>query len=75
MLCGDMNWNEEEDGEVPLQPGWGDAWTDLHPHEVKGSTIILYCGRWPSLVPCITVYRIVACCVVSCFIILYYIVL
>ena len=26
VFIGDMNWDEATDGQVPLPPGWADAW-------------------------------------------------
>ncbi|KAF9624432.1 hypothetical protein IFM89_011440 [Coptis chinensis] len=37
IFCGDMNWNEVEDGEFPLPDGWVDAWTELKGEE-EGNT-------------------------------------
>ncbi|CAI5458145.1 unnamed protein product [Closterium sp. Yama58-4] len=33
VFCGDMNWNDKRDGDVPLPAGWVDAWLQLHPRE------------------------------------------
>ncbi|KAA8520093.1 hypothetical protein F0562_014349 [Nyssa sinensis] len=33
IFCGDMNWDDELDGEFPLFPGWVDAWTELRAGE------------------------------------------
>ena len=30
IFCGDMNWEDELDGEFPLPDGWIDAWTKLN---------------------------------------------
>ncbi|KAL5723270.1 hypothetical protein ACHQM5_006687 [Ranunculus cassubicifolius] len=37
IFCGDMNWDENKDGEFPLPVGWVDAWSELRPDE-KGFT-------------------------------------
>ncbi|GKC98116.1 endonuclease/exonuclease/phosphatase family protein, partial [Tanacetum coccineum] len=34
IFCGDMNWEDELDGEFPLPDGWIDAWTELNPTDV-----------------------------------------
>ncbi|PWA65501.1 endonuclease/exonuclease/phosphatase family protein [Artemisia annua] len=34
IFCGDMNWEDELDGEFPLPDGWIDAWTKLNPTDV-----------------------------------------
>ncbi|GJP55120.1 hypothetical protein CLOM_g14107 [Closterium sp. NIES-68] len=33
VFCGDMNWNDKRDGDVPMREGWVDAWMQLHPNE------------------------------------------
>ncbi|CAI5537341.1 unnamed protein product [Closterium sp. Naga37s-1] len=33
VFCGDMNWNDKRDGDVPMPQGWVDAWVQLHPRE------------------------------------------
>ncbi|CAI7890602.1 unnamed protein product, partial [Closterium sp. NIES-53] len=38
VFCGDMNWNDKRDGDVPMPQGWVDAWQQLHPHEQEGFT-------------------------------------
>ncbi|WOH09167.1 hypothetical protein DCAR_0728622 [Daucus carota subsp. sativus] len=34
IFCGDMNWDDKLDGQVPLPDGWLDAWTELRPGEI-----------------------------------------
>lgn len=34
IFCGDMNWDDKLDGQVPLPDGWVDAWTELRPGEL-----------------------------------------
>ncbi|KAI3823864.1 hypothetical protein L1987_05309 [Smallanthus sonchifolius] len=34
IFCGDMNWDDNLDGEFPLADGWIDAWTELNPKEI-----------------------------------------
>ncbi|KAK1379003.1 Tyrosyl-DNA phosphodiesterase 2 [Heracleum sosnowskyi] len=34
IFCGDMNWDDKLDGQVPLPDGWNDAWTELRPGEL-----------------------------------------
>ncbi|KAL4527298.1 hypothetical protein Ndes2526B_g09000 [Nannochloris sp. 'desiccata'] len=34
LYIGDMNWNEKNDGEAPLPPGWVDAWAEMHPDDL-----------------------------------------
>ncbi|CAI5524568.1 unnamed protein product [Closterium sp. Naga37s-1] len=38
VFCGDMNWNDKRDGDVPMPQGWVDAWQHLHPREQEGFT-------------------------------------
>ncbi|KAL2628297.1 hypothetical protein AAZV13_07G224100 [Glycine max] len=33
VFGGDMNWNDNLDGQYPLQDGWVDAWSQLRPNE------------------------------------------
>ncbi|CAL5409492.1 unnamed protein product [Camellia sinensis] len=33
IFCGDMNWDDELDGQFPLLNGWVDAWVQLRPGE------------------------------------------
>ncbi|KAL5182392.1 Tyrosyl-DNA phosphodiesterase 2 [Glycine soja] len=33
VFGGDMNWNDQQDGQYPLQDGWVDAWSQLRPNE------------------------------------------
>ncbi|KAL6992801.1 hypothetical protein U1Q18_010916 [Sarracenia purpurea var. burkii] len=33
IFCGDMNWDDELDGQFPLLDGWVDAWAQLRPGE------------------------------------------
>ena len=34
IFCGDMNWDDKLDGQVPLPDGWIDAWTEHRPGEL-----------------------------------------
>ncbi|KAL8104023.1 hypothetical protein AgCh_028301 [Apium graveolens] len=34
IFCGDMNWDDKLDGQVPLPDGWTDAWTETRPGEL-----------------------------------------
>ncbi|XP_074382550.1 uncharacterized protein LOC141724336 isoform X2 [Apium graveolens] len=34
IFCGDMNWDDKLDGQVPVPDGWVDAWTELKPGEL-----------------------------------------
>ncbi|XP_062013532.1 uncharacterized protein LOC133729920 isoform X1 [Rosa rugosa] len=33
IFCGDMNWDDKLDGQVPLPDNWIDAWVELRPGE------------------------------------------
>ncbi|KAF9590290.1 hypothetical protein IFM89_032298 [Coptis chinensis] len=33
VFCGDMNWDDKLDGNVPFPDGWVDAWAKLRPRE------------------------------------------
>lgn len=33
IFCGDMNWDDKLDGQVPLPDKWIDAWAELRPGE------------------------------------------
>ncbi|KAK9714992.1 hypothetical protein RND81_06G136200 [Saponaria officinalis] len=34
IFCGDMNWDDKQDGQFPFTDGWFDAWEKLRPTEV-----------------------------------------
>ncbi|KAH9610554.1 hypothetical protein KSS87_018304 [Heliosperma pusillum] len=34
IFCGDMNWDDKQDGRFPFTEGWFDAWEKLKPAEV-----------------------------------------
>lgn len=34
IFCGDMNWDDKLDGQVPLPDEWLDAWTEVRPGEL-----------------------------------------
>ncbi|XP_028060364.1 uncharacterized protein LOC114263978 isoform X1 [Camellia sinensis] len=51
IFCGDMNWDDDLDGQFPLPNGWVDAWVQLKPGENgwtydTKSNKMLY-GDWP----------------------------
>ncbi|XP_028124520.1 uncharacterized protein LOC114321554 [Camellia sinensis] len=51
IFCGDMNWDDDLDGQFPLLNGWVDAWVQLKPRENgwtydTKSNKMLY-GDWP----------------------------
>ncbi|CAL5411924.1 unnamed protein product [Camellia sinensis] len=33
IFCGDMNWDDDLDGQFPSPDGWVDAWVQLKPEE------------------------------------------
>ncbi|KAI8000215.1 Kinesin-like protein KIN-13A [Camellia lanceoleosa] len=51
VFCGDMNWDEELDGQFPLPEGWVDAWVQYRPGEngwtfdTKSNQMLS--GNWP----------------------------
>ncbi|CAL5411927.1 unnamed protein product [Camellia sinensis] len=51
IFCGDMNWDEELDGQFPLPEGWVDAWVRYRPGEngwtfdTKSNQMLS--GNWP----------------------------
>ncbi|CAL5345675.1 unnamed protein product [Camellia sinensis] len=51
IFCGDMNWDEELDGQFPLPEGWVDAWVQYRPGEngwtfdTKSNQMLS--GNWP----------------------------